>query len=67
MESLKVEEGEFAYGQIMFRVSVTDGVNKLREIGMEFVWDGFGTTEKEAIDDFIRRNKSDILNVVFKV
>ena len=66
MVKIKVEEGTFADDQVIFRVFVVDGIRFIRAFNEADILIGYGATEKEAIDDFIRRNKSDVLNIIFK-
>jgi len=62
---IKVIEGDFGDDQPIFKIVIVDDEGLARELGAERVNPGFGVNEKEAIDDFIRRNKSDVLDVVF--
>jgi len=64
---IKVIEGDFGDDQVIFRVTVIDEEGQVREFNVEPIKPGFGATEKEAIDDFIRRNNSDVLDVVFNL
>jgi hypothetical protein len=50
---------------VVWRCSVTDGIKELKHFNVEPILSGFGATQKEAEDDFIRRNKSDVLDKVF--
>ena len=61
------EKGLFDAGSDYFRVSVVESGNgkRVREFNIEPINVGFGATPKEAIDDFIRRNKSIVLDVIF--
>ena len=65
--SIKIERGTFGNDEgIMFRASITDGINGVGFFNIEAVQVGFGTTEKKATDDFIRRNISNVLGMVFE-
>jgi hypothetical protein len=66
MVKIKVEEGTLGDEQVIHRVFVVDGIRFIRQFNEEMILTGFGATPKEAIDDFIRRNKSDVLNMIFK-
>lgn len=66
MIKIKVDEGSFGDDGSIFRVYVVDGIRFIREFNIEEIQVGYGATGKEAIDDFIRRNKSDVLNQIFK-
>ena len=60
-----VEEGTFDGGNPLFRVVVILNGSRKDEFLGEKVNVGFGATPKEAIDDFIRRNTSSLLDKVF--
>jgi hypothetical protein len=67
MLKIKVDEGSFGDDDgVIHRVYVVDGIRYIREFNQEPILIGFGATAKEAIDDFIRRNKSDVLDIIFK-
>ena len=61
------EKGLFDEGSDYFRVSVVEVGNGKRAqfFGPEAIHVGFGATPKEAIDDFIRRNISNVLDMIF--
>lgn len=54
---VKVQKGKFAEFHEAYRIIVDDLA----------VQDGFGNTPAEALNDFIQRNNSDILNKIFDV
>jgi hypothetical protein len=66
MIKIKVDEGSFGDDAVIFQVYVVDGINFIRQFNAEDIQIGYGATPKEGIDDFIRRNKSDVLNRIFK-
>jgi len=45
---------------------VNDSGERVSGIGREEINEGFGKTEDAAIDDFIRRNRSNVLRIVFR-
>jgi len=66
MLKIKVDEGSFGDDGVIFQVYVMDGEMFIREFNQEMIQIGYGATAKEAIDDFIRRNKSDVLSIIYK-
>jgi hypothetical protein len=63
-----VEEGSFGFGYTCFRVSVVEdrpGKPRVRNFNAEPINVGFGKDPQDAIDDFIRRNNSDVLDMIF--
>ena len=65
---IKIEEGSFDNdGSPMWRVNVFDGIKKVSSFNQEGINTGFGATPQDAINDFINRNKSDVLNMVFDI
>ena len=61
------EQGLFDSGSDYFRVTVVESGSgkRVHSFNEERIQNGFGSNPKEAIDDFIRRNKSDVLDMVF--
>ena len=65
---IKFEEGSFDNdGSPMFRVNVYSGMKKIPSFNQEAINTGFGTTKQDAINDFINRNKFDVLNMIFDI
>ena len=61
-----VEKGFFDVGGDFFRVSVVEsGGKRVAQFNIVDVQLGFGRTSQNAIDDFIRRNSSDVLDKIF--
>ena len=61
-----IEKGELAPRIDSFRVFVSDGNGKrLGEFNAAKVHEGFGLDTSGAVNDFIRRNSSDVLNKIF--
>jgi len=66
MIKIRVDEGSFGDDGVIFKVYVMDGEIFVRKFNIELIQTGYGATAKEAIDDFIRRNKSDVLEKIYK-
>ena len=68
MENLKIkiDEGSFDGDGVIFQVRVVDGIMNVNKFNIEKIQRGYGSTPKEATDDFIRRNKSDVLDLIFE-
>ena len=66
MTTIKIDEGTFGDDGVIFQVYLVDGIMNVKRFNEEAINIGYGATPKEAIDDFIRRNKSDVLNLIFK-
>ena len=67
MIKLKVDEGSFGDDDgVIWQAYVMDGIRYIKAFNEEPILIGYGATAKEAIDDFIRRNKSDVLNMIYK-
>ncbi len=65
---IKIEEGSFDNdGSPMWRVNVFDGIKRVLSFNQEVINTGFGTTKQDAINDFINRNKFDVLNMIFDI
>ena len=70
---VKFQEGSFDNdGDPMVRVNVFDGTvgafrKKVPSFNQEVINTGFGTEKQDAINDFINRNKSDVLNMIFDI
>ena len=65
---IKFEEGSFDNdGSPMWRVNVFDGKKKVSSFNQEVINTGFDTTKQDAINDFINRNKFDVLNMIFDI
>ena len=65
---IKFEEGSFDNdGSPMWRVNVFNGTKKVPSFNQEVINTGFGTEKQDAINDFINRNKSDVLNMIFDI
>ena len=63
---IKIDEGSLDGEDRIFQVRVVDGILNVNEFGIVKVQRGYGASAKEAIDDFIRRNSSDILGYIYK-
>jgi len=63
---IKIDEGTFGGEDTIYQVRVVDGIINVNDMGAEKIQRGYGTLAKEAIDDFIRRNKSDVLDRIYK-
>ena len=64
---LVFDEGKLDPGHLIVRASVSDGKKTVEEIGVVKIQFGFGKDVPEAINDFIRRNDSKLINRVFDV
>ncbi len=65
---IKFKEGSFDNdGSPMWRVNVFNGMNKVPSFNQERINTGFGAPPQDAINDFINRNNSDVLNMVFDI
>ncbi len=65
---IKFQEGSFDNdGSPMVRINVFDGIKRVSSFNQEVINTGFGTTKQDAINDFINRNKSDVLNMIFDI
>lgn len=62
---LDFDQGNLADGYEMWRSKVVSNGLEVRRIGEVFVSCGFGQTKQKAVEDFINRNSSDILNKIF--
>jgi hypothetical protein len=62
---IAVEDGTLGDDYSIYRVKViADGI-EVNQIGEGFVSCGFGQTPGKAVEDFINRNNSNILNKIF--
>ncbi len=65
---IKFQEGSFDNdGSPMWRINVFDGTKRVLSFNQEVINTGFGTTKQDAINDFINRNESDVLNMIFDI
>ena len=65
---IRFEEGSFDNdSNPMWRVNVFDGTKRMSSFNQEKINTGFGSTKQDAINDFINRNKSDVLNMIFDI
>jgi len=62
---IRVDKGNVSDGQEFHRVVTVVNSKRVSTLGTEKINEGFGATPKEAIDDFVRRNSSDVLNKIF--
>jgi len=62
---MSLQDFEIIKGTI-FETNCFKVVSKRLEYGQELVQNGFGLTKDAAIMDFIRRNKSNVVNHFFK-
>ena len=64
MLKIKTEQGLLG-GIKIYRSYVVDGINYVREFNVERIQTGYGETQEEAIKNFILRNKSEVLDIIF--
>ena len=63
---LRIENGLIGDGYDACRATVVNSVGKkITEFNVVPIQEGFGITPTDAINDFIRRNSSDVLNKIF--
>jgi hypothetical protein len=63
---IKVDVGTIDGETDIYQVRVVDGITNINYFNIEKIQRGYGSTPQEAIKDFIRRNKSDVLDQIFK-
>ena len=63
---IKIDEGTFDDESAIYQVRVVDGILNINDMGARTIQRGYGASAKEAIDDFIRRNPSDVLDIIYK-
>jgi len=63
---IKIDVGTIDGETDIYQVRVVDGILNVNEFGRVTIQRGYGTSAKEAIDDFIRRNPSDVLGYIYK-
>ena len=63
---IKIDEGSFDDEDVIFQVRVVDGILNVNNFNAVKIQRGYGTSAKEAVDDFIRRNPSDVLDLIYK-
>ena len=63
-----VEQGELSGDHDFFRVSVKNELFEVvYRIGSEVIQNGFGGNQRNAVEDFVKRNSSQLLNKIFDV
>ena len=62
---IAVDEGNLSDSHEIFRVKVILNGVEVNSIGESFISCGFGQTRQKAVEDFISRNNSNILNKIF--
>lgn len=63
-----IEAGSFGAGFDYHRVLVIEdrpGKPRVKSFNEAVIYAGFGSGPQEAINDFIRRNSSDVLDMIF--
>jgi len=64
---IKVEDGNLSDTHSICRCFMVDeGGKELTRLGVEFVSCGFGQSRGKSVEDFIRRNNSNILSKIFE-
>jgi hypothetical protein len=63
---IKVDVGTIDGETDIYQVRVVDGIININYFNIEKIQRGYGSTPQEATEDFIRRNKSEVLDQIFK-
>ena len=63
---INLEHGTFGKDNTFFRVTIKDEDKIINKLGNDTIQAGFGVEPNAAIQDFINRNKSSLLNQVFE-
>jgi len=67
LELVLVKGKFYNLDQNIFKAELRNEIGDVvRELGMEMISEGYGITERDAVRDFIRRNKSNVIRKVFK-
>jgi len=61
---IKIKKGSIGYP--VYRVSVQTDRGEKKEFGAEYVQVGFGITERDAVRDFITKNKANLIEHLYE-